>query len=720
MKPIVKWMAEHPVAANLTMIMVILVGLFSATQVAQKTFPEFATDVAAVTVPYQGASPAEITQSIIQPIEDQLSSIDGIDEINANAREGSGTVTISFLKGENIAKKLDDVKTEIDRITVFPEGADEPTVVQRDNRNRALEISVHGDVSERVLKETAQRLKDELVALNGVSFAELSNDRDYEISIEIDRDTLTAYGLTLAQVGEIVRANSIELPGGDIEAGNLTVPLRTLGRNYTAEDFRNIVIRTSTDGAKVRLGDIATVIDGFEDVDIRGAFGSQQSVTVNVFRVGEEQVLNVVQTSLDYIDKTFRPSLPEGVEVSIWQNEATVLQSRMDLLVKNAFTGFALVMLCLALFLDVRLAFWSAIGIGVAFAGSFIIMGVMGLSINMISLFGFILAIGIVVDNAIVVSENIFTNGEQGKKPLEASVFGAQRVAVPVIFSALTTIVAFTPLLQLPAPLGSFLGDIPKIVIIVLSLSLLQSLLILPRNLSSLRIDKDYRPPLAFRPLNIVRAGVDRALKWFINGPLDLALRFATKRFLVPIAGVVAAMMLSVGLLAHGFVKFEFFPSIDGEYVTASLEMADGTSLTKTSAIAARIQRAAETAGEKLADEIDHQGGPIVENINVTLGRGVAGGPFGGTPATGSSVATAVVKVLRPEMRDWPTSRYEGVFVREIGEIAGMKSLTVSSSLVDAGDPISLELSVPDGEDVTPVVDDIRDKLRAIPGVFGI
>ncbi|MEO1745874.1 MAG: efflux RND transporter permease subunit, partial [Pseudomonadota bacterium] len=575
--------------------------------------------------------------------------------------------------------------------------------------------------SEQVLTRTAERLKAELVMLNEVSFVEKSNIRDYEIAIEIDRETLTAYGLTLGEVAQIVRANSLELPGGAIDTEMTSIPLRTIGRNFTGEEFGDIVIRTNADGAKVYLRDIASITDGFEDTDMRGRFSGEPSVTVNVFRVGDEQVLEVVGAAETFINETFRATLPEGVNVTIWQNEATVLQSRMDLLTKNAFTGFILVVLCLSLFLDIRLAFWSALGIGVAFAASFAVMPFLGLSINMISLFGFILAIGIVVDNAIVVSENIFKNGEKGKAPMEAAVMGAQRVAVPVVFSALTTIVAFVPLTQLPAPLGSFLIDIPMVVITVLTLSLLQSLLILPRNLASMNVSADYRPPLAFLPLTLLRKGIDAVLQWFIRNPLDMALRFATRRFLVPIAGVVAAMMLAVGLLAHGFVKFEFFPSIDGEYVTATIEMVDGTSLGRTQDVAERIRAAAVRAGEQMEAQTGHSGAkPIVENINITIGSLPAGGPFGGAPEQSASVGTVNVKVTDPEFRDWPTSDYETMFVREIGDIAGVKQLTVTASIVDAGDPIALEASLPDGQDITPVVDDIRAYLQAIPGVFGL
>ncbi|MGR3433556.1 MAG: efflux RND transporter permease subunit, partial [Shimia sp.] len=516
----IRWMTENPVAAWLAMLIVTAAGLLSAASMPQKTFPEFAIDAVSISVSYVGASPLEIQDSIVRPIEDELSGVDGIDDVSASISEGRGGVTVTFLDGEDIEAKLEEIRTEVDGIMTFPDDADDPVVVRSDNATRVLEIAVHGDTTERVLKEEARRLKDELIAIDGISFAEVANVRDYEISIEIDRDTLRAYGLTLGEVARVVGANSLELPGGSIETSSVAIPIRTIGRNFTRSDFENIVVRSSESGAQVLLRDIATVTDGFQDADISTSFDGTPAVSVNVYRVGEEQIIEIVDLAQAHLCENFRPSLEQGIEATVWQNEATQLQSRIDLLTENAIIGLALVVLCLALFLDIRLAFWSAAGIAISFAATFIVMGAMGMSINMISLFGFILAIGIVVDNAIVVSENIYKNGENGLAPREAAVRGTQRIAVPVIFSTLTTLVAFWPLLQMPAPLGSFLGDIPTVVMIVLALSLLQALFILPRNLSTLAIGPSYRPNLVFRALGLVRGVIDRALKWFIQGPL--------------------------------------------------------------------------------------------------------------------------------------------------------------------------------------------------------
>ncbi|EBA10691.1 efflux RND transporter permease subunit [Roseobacter sp. CCS2] len=721
MNTAIKWMTEHPVAAWLSMIMLVGLGVLTATTLPQKTFPEFALDAVSISVSYPGASPSEIQDSIVRPIEDELGGVDGIDDITANISEGRGGVTVTFLDGEDIDAKLDEVKTEIDAIDVFPEDAEDPVVVRADNSTRVLEIALHGAASEQVLKEEARRLKNELTAIDGISFVEVANVRDYEISIEIDRDTLRAYGLTLGEVAQVVGLNSLELPGGSIETDSVSIPIRTLGRNYTRTDFENIVIRSSDTGAQVFLRDIATVNDGFEDSDLSSSFNGASSVSVNVFRVGDEQILRIVDLAEDHLRTQFRPSLEQGIEATIWQNEATQLQSRIDLLTKNAVIGLALVILCLALFLDIRLAFWSAVGIGVSFAATFIVMGALGMSINMISLFGFILAIGIVVDNAIVVSENIYKNGEDGVPPVQAAVKGTQRIAVPVIFSTLTTLVAFWPLLQMPAPLGSFLGDIPTVVMIVLSLSMLQALLILPRNLTNLDMGQDYRPNLVFRFIGSIRGFIDRGLKWFIRNPLDAMLRFCVNRIFIPIACVIAMMMLTIALISYGYVRFSFFPEIQGEFVTAAVEMTDGTTFDRTEAVAEDLRVAAIRAGDRLQDTLPDGAPPVVIGQYLVVGIGAGGGgPTGEATPISPTVAQVVVEITKATARDWESAAFERLWREEVGQIAGINTLTISSSLVEAGDAIAVELSLPGDADISPIVQDLRDSLGAIPGVFQI
>ena len=717
----IRWVTEHAVAAMLTMVLVVTLGVITLASIPQKTFPEFALDTVSVSVMFPGASPEEIEESVVQPIEDALSDVEGIDDLTASISEGRGSVSVTFLRGEDVQQKLNEIQTEIDGITIFPEDAEDPVVVEASNTSRVLQIAVHGNTDERVLTEEAERLRDEIAVLNSVSFVEVGNRRDYEVTVEVDRDTLRAYDMTIAEIATAIRANSLELPGGAIETDTVSIPIRTVGRNFNQADFERIIVRSSPEGGRVYLRDVATVTDGFEDSDFTASFNGEPAVSVNVFRVGSEQALEIVAEVLAYLQEDFRPSLQDGISVTIWQNDARELQSRIDLLTKNAVLGLTLVIICLALFLDFRLAAWSAAGIGVSFAGALAVMGAVGMSINMISLFGFILAIGIIVDNAIVVSENIYTNNEKGLSPLEAAVKGTQRIAVPVVFSTVTTLVAFWPLLQLPGVLGKFLSDIPLVVMIVLSLSLLQALFILPRNLSKLDVSDTYKPNLVLRALRAVRGVIDAGLQWIIAVPLDAVLRFTTSRVLVPIGAMIGAMIVTVGLLAHGYVKFNFFPSIDGNFVTASIEMNDGTTFEMTRDVAETVRLASERAAAKIEARLPEGAATVIQGTNVIVGRGsVDAGPGMDRDVFSATIANVEVEVIQAELRDWPTREFEAAWLEAIGEIPGVKSLTVSAELVGAGDPIAVELSLPDGQDITPAVSELREGLRGIPGVFSI
>ncbi len=723
MNSLIKWSTEHPVVVSLSMIFVVMLGVLSAIRMPQQTFPEFTLDVVSISVAYPGASAAEIQASIVRPIEDKLAAISEIDEITANISEGRGGLSVTFQNGQDMNEMLDKVKTLVDQITVFPEDALSPQVVRPDNNSRVIEIILHGNASDSVLKAEAQRLRDEITLLDGVSYAEVGKTRDFEIRIEISRDALRAYAMTLDEVAAAIRANSLELPGGTIETDTISIPLRTAGRNFTKSDFEAIVIRTNETGAKVYLRDVARVIDGFEESDLSATFRGAPAVTLDVFRVGDEQVLTISDQVTRYLEEAAVPNLPDGLDATVWRNDAESLQSRLDLLLRNALAGLALVTLALALFLDLRLALWSAVSIGISFSATLIAMSLLGMSINQISLFGFILAIGIVVDNAIVVSEKIYSNAQEKMPTLQAAVKGAQRVAVPVIFSTATTIVAFWPLLQLPGTLGKFLADIPMVVMMVLFLSMLQALLVLPRNLSQLDFSPTRERSLVLKAFDLVRRGFDAALQWFIHVPLDAVLRRTTRGFaiLIPLAFSVALIANAVGLLSFGYVKFKFFPSIEDGFVTAQIEMNEGSAVSLTETVAEQVRRAAERAGAQVQATLPDTALPVVTGINVVVGQGAGGGgPEGARAEAAATLASVVVQLTDPELRSWPNDQFETAWREAIGSIAGVKNLVVSSELIGGGDPVAVELSLPDGQHIGPVVAELRAAIEDLPGVYGI
>ncbi|MCH7531539.1 MAG: efflux RND transporter permease subunit [Gemmatimonadetes bacterium] len=719
----VAYMAKHKVAANLLMVFVIMAGFVSMGTLVQEVFPEFSLDIVMVSVPYPGATPDEIEQSILLRIEEQVQSVEGIDEITSTAAEGLGTVLLQLALGADASRVLDDVKAEVDRITTFPVDAERPEIRELTNRQSVIKLVIFGDVSERTLKEIAYRTEDALSELDEISFVETSGVRQYEISIEVDQSTLRALGLTLGDISRVVRQGSLDLSAGSIETRDEQVRIRTLGQNYDQQDFESIVVISRPDGTVVRLGDIATVIDGFEEADLITRYNGRPAALVEVYRTSNERVLEIVDAIEVALAEDIIPGLPEGVSLEIWNNDADLLADRLRLMLKNAALGLLLVLVALSLFLELGLAIWVAAGIAMSFIGTLAVMMVLGVSINVISLFGFILAVGIVVDDAIVVGENIYTQRERGVPGLLAAVRGAKRITGPVIFAVLTTITAFSPLLFAPGAIGKILGAIPIIVISVLTLSLIESLLILPHHLSHLPEPHARGKSGITRGIARIQQSVDRRLQAFIHGPLERGLRFATREPGIIIAGAVALVILSVALIPAGLIRVEFFPAVEGDNVIADLEMPEGTSVERTRQVTERIRLAAERAVERLETERSADAPPLVRGVYSVVGQSPAlGGPVASF-APGGSVGNRAyvnVRLLSAEERTIPASRFEQVWREEIGNLPEVRSLTFSADIVNIGAPIQVELSHPDPVRLAAIGRHVVAELEALAGVFDV
>ncbi|MEX1074021.1 MAG: efflux RND transporter permease subunit [Burkholderiales bacterium] len=719
MRSLIGWMARHPVAANLLMLLILVAGLSRALTMKQEVFPLIELDVLEVRVAYPGAAPDEVEEAIAQKIEEQIEGIDGIDRVTSVAAEGVGVVRIELARGAQPTVKLDEIKAAVDRITSFPAEAERPEVTQLVSRQRVIELAVFGKAGEATLRELAYRIKDDLTATPGVSLAQVARVRDYEISVEVPNDVLRAYGLTLQDIAATLKRASLDLPAGDIEAAGESILLRARGRNYNRADFERIVVVSAKTGAQVRLGDIARIDDGFRDDELIMRFNGKPAAFVQVFRVGEDKVLDVVAKVNEYLERTLRPGLPPGLEVLVWRDDSAEFRNRRDLLVKNGAIGLALVLAALALFLDLRLAFWVAAGIFVSFVGTFAVMPYFGLSINMMSLFGFILAIGIVVDDAIVTGENIYAQNERGTPEIESAVLGSQRVALPVALAVSTTIAAFVPLLFAPGTLGKFLFQIPAVVIIVLAISVLEALFILPHHLAHLRVI-GYRPRTWIGArLADLRHAVDRALRRFIDGPLDAALGFATAHYGVVIAAAASVFLLTLGAITAGHVRFVFFPQVEGRYVTASLELAPGATAETTLAATLEIDRAGREAAAQLPDP---SGRDLVNAVYVTVGQQEATGP-GAAGALGllqGNKASIVFELLDPEVRSVASGDFERRWRELAGHPPGVRKLTFASNVIQLGSPVQIELSARSPEGLAQAVQALQAELRRIDGVSDV
>ncbi len=717
----VAWMARNGVAANLLMFFILAAGVVALGSIVQEVFPEFSLDQVQIQVEYRGATPEEIEESVVQRIEERLKAVEGIKEVSATASENVGTVFAELKRNAEVNKVLDDIKAEIDRIVSFPVEVERPEVQEMTNRQSTYRIAFYGDVSERALKEVAYRAEEGLSQLGAISYVETSGIRNYEISIDVPNNILRAYGLTLQDIARVVRQGSLDLPAGNIRTQRQEVRVRTLGQNYTQQDFEDIVVISQPDGTEIRLGQIANVRDGFEETQILTRYNGQPAAFVEVFRTSDERVLEVVAAAEQYLENQIKPSLPEGVQVEVWDNNAVVLRSRMDLLIKNAAIGLFLVILALTLFLNIRLALWTAVGIGVSFVGTLAIMQMLGVSINLMSLFGFILAVGIVVDDAIVVGENIYAERERGASGLDAAILGATRITRPVIFAVFTTIVAFLPLLFVPGVMGKILGVIPAVVISVLVLSLIESLLILPFHLSHLPAHEHPTHSRVMRWIEGIQRSVDRALKRFINGPLDKGLRFSTRNPGVIIASGLAMIILSFSLVIGGYIRIAFFPEIEGDIVTASLEMPEGTSITQTRRITEYIEEAGRTVGTALQQDLGEDAPPLVEAINTLVGQSIGGGgpvPAGSTLR--SNIGTVQFKLQEAETRPLSSSVFEQRWREAVGEVPEAKSLNFASSLLQFGAPVQVEMSHPNENTLKIITAELMDELGRFDGVFDI
>ena len=477
-----KWSVEHRVSVNLIMVFLIVAGLFVMLNMKREMFPQFSLDIINVSVAYPGASPAEVEEGICIKIEEQLKSLEDVKTVYATAAEGMGSVTLELVPGTDINEKLDEVRTEVDLIDSFPEEAEDPLVREITSNEPAIYLAVYGNVDEKILKETANKVRDDLVDTPEISLASVIGLREYEISVEVSEKDLRRYHLSFDQVVDILKTGSVELPGGKIKTRGGEFLIRAKGKKYTGEEYEKLPLITRPDGTIVRLGDVARVKDGFEEKDVKARFNGKPAAMVVVRRTDSQDTIAISNTAIEYI-KEEGGRMPRGIQLGYWVNMADLVQDRIDLLLKNGWQGIVLVFIVLALFLDLGLAFWVASGIPISFMGAFLLLDYLGASINMLSLFGFIMTLGILVDDAIIVGENVFTHYAMGKSPKRAVLDAVKQIGTPVVMAVATTIVAFTPLMHIAGIMGKFIHVMPQAVICLLAVSLVEAFIILPAHL---------------------------------------------------------------------------------------------------------------------------------------------------------------------------------------------------------------------------------------------
>ena len=705
-------MANNGVASNLLMVVLIVGGLILSGRVKQEVFPEIAVDAVRISVAYPGASPAEVEQGIILAIEEKTRGLDGVKKVTGTAFEGSGSVVVELLLGVDGNKMLQDVKSAVDRITSFPEEAERPVVSLLVAQNKNISVMVYGDYERMVLRDVAEQIRDDMIQDPAITLVELAGLPPLEIAVEVPAGKLREYNLTLDQVAGIIRSSALELPAGGVKTSSGEILLRTQERRDFAEEFADIPIVARNDGSVVRLGDVATLEDGFAETDEEALFNGLPAVRLDIFRVGDQTPVTVSEAVYGYVGD-WNERLPSSIELAVWDDGAVFYRGRMNLLLRNAALGLVLVLLLLGLFLDPRLAFWVTLGIPVSVLGAFLIVPFFDASINMISLFAFIVTIGIIVDDAIMVGESVYHERQKGKSWSDAAASGARVMTMPIHFAVLTNVVAFMPLFFVPGSSGKLFMQIPAIVVPVLLISLVESLFVLPAHLSH-----GHRTNWFWETVGRPQRFFGAKLEWFIHHVFARQLEAATRHRYLTIGVAVAVLVLSVGVVAGGVIKFSFIPKIDSDIITAQAALPYGAPIERTRAVQERMLQAAREA-------LDANGGrDIAMGIYTQLGTPLMGpGPDHGFGAGGggSHLAAVQLELVPSEQRDISGVEFSRAWREATGEIAGLENLTFEAAIGGGGGAaVDIQLSHADRGLLEAAARDLAEAIGGFAGVNDI
>ncbi|MBN1268671.1 MAG: efflux RND transporter permease subunit [Kiritimatiellae bacterium] len=693
----IAWMTEHKVAANLLMVCFLAGGLIALQSITQEVFPDVEAESVTVTVSYPGASPEEVEQGAILAIEEGLSGLAGIEEMNSTAAEGLATVRVELIEGADPMQVYQDIRNEVDRIRTFPEDAERPEVRLDVRRRGVMSVVLYGRTSDVTLKELAERARDEFLEDPNITQVDIEGTRDPEVVIEVAQENLRRYGLTLQDVADRIRLAAIELPGGGIETASGEILVRVTERRNYGLEFGRLPIIAGADGSHVLLEDIATVSDALGDVDRFGTYNGMPAVLLEIYRVGGQTPMDVAAAVAKQM-KRVASELPEGVQIAIQRDMADVYTQRAKLLVRNGILGLVLVLILLGAFLELRLAFWVMMGIPVSFLGSLLLMPAAGLSLNMITLFAFILTLGIVVDDAIIVGENVYRHHQDGLPFAQAAIAGTREVVSPVAFSILTNMVAFLPLLVLPGMMGRVFGMLPTVVLCVFSISWIEAVFILPSHLAHQRERR--RLGLAAWLHERQRRFSDAFLRWVRESYAPFLGRCLAHRYLV-VAAALAVLAVTIGYMASGRLGFEMFPLVESDFAYATAALSYGAPIEHTAQVADRMVAAAR----RVADDTGRP--ELVKGIFATVGR------------SGTHDLDVRVYLADPEIRNriMGTAEFVNRWRAAVGSVKGADTIRFES---DRGGPgsgaaLTIELAHSRVATLEQAASDLAFELEAFP-----
>ena len=715
MKKVLAAFASNTVFANILLLLIFLAAGFALNSMIREIFPEFSLDMISISVPYPGADPEETEEGISRKIEEAIEEIEGIDQYTTHSSEGIATAQIEVDENYDVQEVLDKVRSTVDGISTFPVDAEAPIISEITLKESVVMLALSADMSERRLKEWAYAMEDEIQQLSDISQATISGTRDYEIGIEVSESRLREYGLTFDQVVSAVRQSNLNLAGGTLRTQGEEIRVRTLGRKYTGRDLADIVVLAGPDGERITLDRLAMIDDGFAQDPIRAKVDGRPAVLINVLKTQAEDALVISRAVHKFVTER-QKTLPPGADISVIYDATDMLQDRIDLLMKNGIIGLALVFFLLWLFLDIRLSFWAGMGIPISLGGGVVILWLLGGTINMISLFGLIMVLGIVVDDAIVVGEAIFVHRKNGDGPLKAAVEGVWEVGMPVVAAVITTIVAFLPLAYISGIMGKFISILPVVVIACLAISLVECLILLPAHLSHLpdpNLAKRTTGGFLFSWIRRLHRSVAEGLEWFVA---MVYLPFLTKalrwRYL-SLCSAIALFMVILGFMQGGLLKFQVFSDLDGFIITSTVEFPNGTPPEVTQAAMEQVEAAMIRLNGKLNTL---SGKPLLKKSLVLVG--VTAGQM---PSFGPNYGSMHAVLLPSEERGIHSKDIMVMWEKEVGTLAGVESLTFEGMAAGPpGAPIEVWIQGHDMDAIRLASQDLQARLGDFDGVFQI
>ncbi|MEZ5490945.1 MAG: efflux RND transporter permease subunit [Gammaproteobacteria bacterium] len=732
MRTIISWFVKNPVATNLLMWIFLASGVIAYLNLHQEEFPNVDMGMIQVSVPYLGATPDESESAVCLRLEEALESAENIERMTSTAREGGCDATLELATGAELNRVLNDVKGKVDAITTFPLETEKPIVRAFSATGTVLSLALSGDVSDLLLKRYAEDIRNDILDLEGISTVNVQYIRPLEISVEVSEFTLRQYGLTLDQIARAIDQASLDLPGGTIRTDTGEILLRTKGQVYQGEEYADIVVRSFADGSQLRLGDIADIRDGFQEGYVDARINGENAAIIEVLRVGDEDIVSSAKQVRAYYQQEVN-TLPPNLSMIVINDAAIATQDRIGTVAENAYTGLLLVLIILALFLRFKLALWVAAGIPIAIAGALSVFPSVGLSISSLTVMGFILVLGIIVDDAIVVGERIHAWERKGLPKEEAAIEGTLEVSIPVIFGVLTTIAAFLPILLLEGPMGAFFNAIGAVVVFCLIASLIESQLILPGHLAHRRtegymLEKTLVVEFWRRMQGSIASSMERFAKHTYRDALVKVLEYRYATW----ATATGVIILTLALLMSGRVIFQFMPGVEGDVIYGSIQMPEGVAVDITEDAARQLERAAIELAAELDEELVALKASgiapatterVVDNVLTVIGqRAARGGPPTDGSGPGGSHIAEVVMNLTPffDRGEISSELIRDRWREKVGTIPDALELTFVSDVFSAGEAINFRLEGRNEEALQIAATELRTELARYPGIYDI